>query len=86
MIISDITSDLKSMYKNVNGFENTVMLKEHTILLKNCIRTDLAITPLLYPVDIYPTLKQALYKIIDCHNLPVFNEKILEIDDFLLIN
>lgn len=82
-LIQNIVMDKLSMY-DVNGYQYTLTLKEHTVLLKNCIRTDLAITPALYSDKIYPTLKEATFKVVDCHNIPIFNEEITEIDDFLL--
>lgn len=78
-VVMSYSVDKLSMF-NVNGYEHTVLSQEHTVLLKNNIRTDLAITPALYPYDVYPTLREAVEKIIDCHNIPLFNEKIYSVD------
>lgn len=95
MCLSRISSELLSTVAN-NGYEITVSLSEQTVLLKDCIRTDLAITPSLYPLiptiddngktiykEIYPTLLEATYKICDNHNMHLLNEKIISIDDGL---
>lgn len=83
MAISEISCEKNSMYSD-NGYYYTVKIKEHTIYLKDCIRTDLKISPALYKVDIYPTLKEALFKIIDVHNIPLLNEKITDADEEIL--
>lgn len=83
LCISDIACEKNSMAID-NGYTYTVKLKEHTVYLKDCIRTDLTISPSLYPENTYPTLKEALFKVIDCHNIPLFNEKILSVDENIL--
>jgi hypothetical protein len=48
MCLSQITSQLNSTVAN-NGYQITLSLKEQTVYLKDCIRSDLAISPSLYP-------------------------------------
>lgn len=83
MAITDISSERISMAVD-NGYYYTIKLKEHSVYLKDCIRTDLTITPSLYPYSVFPTLKEALFKVIDTHNIPKFNEPILEVDEVIL--
>ena len=92
MCIAQITGEKMSTYGDT-GYMTTILLKEQTILLKNCIRTDIAISPSLYPTletsdanggtseyNIFNTLLDATLKIVDCHNMCVFNEQITLID------
>lgn len=96
MCISQISSEKMSTTANT-GYMVTISLKEQTILLKDCIRTDTAITPSLYPqletknsdgtvtqYNIYQTLYDALLKIIDCNNAVIFNTQITNIDEDLV--
>lgn len=96
MCVSQITSEKMSTDADT-GYINTVLLNEQTILLKNCIRTDIAITPSLYPQitiydengnetkkNVFDTLYDATTKIVDCHNMCVLNDKIENIDDDLV--
>lgn len=86
MCLSQISSDLNSLAVN-NGYTITASLKEQTMWLKDCIKSDLTITPSLYPEineeKIYPTLLEAVYKICDRHNMHLLNYKILEINEEL---
>ena len=86
MCVSQISSYLNSTYAN-NGYTITISLKEQTMWLKDCIKSDLSITPSLYPkignYFIYPTLLEATYKICDRHNMHLLNYKISEIDEDL---
>lgn len=96
MCVSQITSEKMSTDAST-GYMNTVQLNEQTILLKNCIRTDIAITPSLYPqltktnengeevkYNIYDNLFDATTKIVDCHNMCTLNIKIENIDNELI--
>lgn len=91
MCVAQISSEKMSTNSEECGYMNTVRLKEQTILLKDCIRTDVAITPSLYPqitdgtneTNIYNTLLEAAYKVVDCHNMCSLNEPINFIDNDL---
>lgn len=84
MCVSQISSLVNSMSVD-NGYTITVSLKEQTMWLKDCIKSDLTITPSLYPKigdnHMYPTLLEATYKICDRHNMHLLNYKISEIDE-----
>jgi hypothetical protein len=98
MCVSQISGEkLSTNYDN--GYMITVLLKEQTILLKDCVRTDIAISPSLYPQidtgklgsngqkiykNIFETLYDATLKIVDCHNMCKLNEQISYIDDDLI--
>lgn len=93
MCLSQITSQINSTKAN-NGYQITLSLKEQTIYLKDCVRSDIAITPSLYPElpsdveqnrQIYPTLLEATYKICDRHNMIMLNKKIQSLDDDLIL-
>ena len=94
MCISQISSEKLSTNAD-NGYMITMLLKEQTILLKDCVRTDIAITPSLYPQDltdddgntyqIFQTLYDAVLKIVDCHNMCTLNDRILDIDSDLIV-
>lgn len=82
MCVSQITSEkLSTNYDN--GYMITVLVKEQTILLKDCIRTDIAISPSLYPegTNVFQNLYDATLKVIDCHNMCLLNDTITNIDD-----
>lgn len=81
MCVSQITSEKMSTNANT-GYMITVTVKEQTILLKDCIRTDIAITPSLYPegTNVFSNLYDATLKIVDCHNMCILNDTILGID------
>ena len=93
MCLSQISSELLSTSAD-NGYLITVNLKEQTVLLKDCIKSDIAISPDLYPkldLDedgigesyVYPTLLEAVYKICDRHNMHLLNFKIQSVDSEL---
>lgn len=93
MCINSISSDKMSTEYDDNGYMITVSLKEQTVLLKDCIRTDIAISPSLYPqvtdedgntINVFQTLADAVKKIVDCHNMCSLNEQIQEVDKGLL--
>ena len=81
MCVSQITSEKMSTDADT-GYMITITLKEQTVLLKDCIRTDIAITPSLYPEDtnIFSNLYDATLKIVDCHNMCILNDTITAID------
>lgn len=98
MCVSQISGEKLSTDYN-NGYMITVLLKEQTMLLKDCVRTDIAISPSLYPQidtgklddngnkiykNIFDTLYDATLKIVDCHNMCKLNEQIFYIDDDLI--
>jgi uncharacterized protein YcgL (UPF0745 family) len=87
MVLSQVNSEKMSTFAN-NGYMVTVSLKEQTILLKDCVRSDLTITPSSYPLIagkemLFPTLLEATWKICDRHNLHLLNEKIISLDEEL---
>lgn len=95
MCIAQISSEKMSTDADT-GYMTTVLLNEQTVLLKDCIRTDIAITPSLYPVlktkdsngnivekNIFDNLLDATMKVVDCHNMCVLNEYIEGIDSDL---
>lgn len=98
MCVSNVSSEKMSTNSDENGYITTVKLKEQTVLLKDCVRTDIAITPSLYPQleivsddgeskttkNIYDNLYDATLKIVDCHNMCCLNEPIKSIDDDLI--
>ena len=97
MCLSQISSSLNSTNVETNGYTINMQLKEQTVWLKDCIRTDLAITPSEYPLipDIdgsgiektkllYPTLLEATYKVCDKHNMNLLNVRIETIDKDLM--
>lgn len=92
MCISQISSEKMSTEADT-GYMNTVLLNEQTVLLKDCIRTDIAISPSLYPLitetdengeeytyNLFDNLYDAVAKIVDCHNMCVLNDKIENLD------
>lgn len=66
MCLSQITSNLNSLSAN-NGYYIYMTLKEQSVLLKDCMRSDCAITPSLYPQ--FPTQE------LEVNNLFTFEEK-----------
>lgn len=81
LCVSQITSE-KMSTNYENGYMITVLLKEQTILLKDCVRTDIAISPSLYPdgSHVFDNLYDATLKVIDCHNMCLLNDTITGID------
>lgn len=86
MVLAQVSSDKMSMVVD-NGYMITVSLKEQTVLLKDCVRSDLTITPSAYPLvagkELFPTLLEATWKICDRHNVHLLNEKIISLDEEL---
>lgn len=83
MVISDLSRDTNTMYMNNNAplYTYTCTLVEPTVLIDENIRTDIAITPYLYPKQSngkypYETLFDAYNKICSSHNLNNRNEKL----------
>ena len=83
MVISDLNRDTNTMYMDNNAplYTYTCTLIEPTVLIDENIRTNITITPYLYPKQEnghypYETLYDAYNKILSCHNLCSRNEKV----------
>lgn len=82
MVVRDLTRDTITMYKDNNSprYSYSCTISEPTVLIDECFRTNIAITPYVYAKDgdkyPYETLYDAYNKIMSSHNLTLQNERV----------
>lgn len=82
MVVRDLTRDTITMYADNNSprYSYSCTIGEPTILIDECFRTNIAITPYVYAKDDnkypYETLYDAYNKVMSSHNLTLQNERV----------